>query len=201
MACGGSYELLASARIVKSSPSFPRKWNEPGGAAGEGIFVAAHAPADAILHRAGAGFFDQAFQVIDFLLGRGVAAAASNIELNFIALDVPDELTERLMADAAEHVENGELDHGNGAPECESLEFIVVAMAVALEQVFFQSAGIFADEVGRNQFLKNRAEHVHAAVVDGDAFGAVFGADTDEMIFAFLQQLDGIDDDGFFEGV
>src|ERR1700690_2860401 len=65
--------------------------------------------------------------------------------------------------------------------------------------MLFQTTGIFADEIWRDELVKDWRKHIHAAVVDRDAFRAVLGADANKMILAFLQQLDRFEDDRISE--
>src|SRR3974377_567488 len=121
MACGGAEEMLRSRRITTFFPKPPpRERDEFLGAARQGVLVAIHPATQAIFHCLGPGLVDEAFQVIDLLLGCGVTPAAGDVKRDAGADDAPEQLAKGLPRHAAQKVEHGELDQRDRTPESEA---------------------------------------------------------------------------------
>ena len=160
-----------------------------------------HAAAELELDGLGVRDGDVALEVLDGFFGGDVALAVGLVDGDGGVVDfVADEEADGAVGHLAEHVEDGELDGGDGDPDGEALGFVVVLVDGGGGDELLDVAGVFADEEGRDAFGEDGVEHFHLLRVgDGDAFVAVFGADAADVLLVAREELDRLDDDGIWE--
>ena len=119
-----------------------------------------------------------------------------------VRMTPPSKLADRAAGDAAQQVEDRELDHRHGAPQRQALVFVVVALAIDAEQQLFEIAGVLADEIRRDEPIEDRMQDVGPAVVDRNALGAVLRAHAKESARRLsVRQLNRFDDDRIVETI
>lgn len=170
-------------------------------AAAFGCLFVGHAAAELELDGLGVGDGDVALEVFDGLFGGDAALAVGLVDSDVAVVDlVADEKADGAVGHLAEHVEQGELDGGDGDPYGEALGLVVVLVDGGFEDEELEVARVLADVEGRDVFGEDRVEDLHLlGVGDGDALVAVFGADAAEVLLLVAQELDALDDDGVFE--
>src|SRR5262245_28033644 len=140
-------------------------------------------------------------QVIDLLLRSRVATAAGNVKGHAFANHSAEQLADRLARNTPEQIENREFHQSHGAPERQTLKFVIVLVAIHPKEVLFQIACVLSDEVWTHQPIQNRMKNVRGTVIHRDAFRAVLGTDPHKIITPLFEQLDGLDDDWIFEAL
>ena len=158
----------------------------------------AHAAADLDFERLGLRFLDLLFQIYHDRFGSDVALAVRAIDGDGGVVDfVADQEAQRFFSDAPEHVEDGKLDRREGNPEREALQLVVALVNVnPLEQVV-QIARVLADEERLQSVHLDRGEGDLLRIVgDGNALGAILGADAAEEAVAPAEQLERFDHHG-----
>ena len=172
---------------------FAREANKAFGAARAGIHIAIHPAAYAVLHRFCARFLDETLEVIDFLLRCRVASSAGDVKGDLIAEDSAEQFAHGFARDASEHIEHGKLDQRDRTPEQQSLQFVIVTVAIHAPQMIFEVARVFPDEIGNHEFVQHRREDIGTAIVDRESFCAIGRANAEEITAPFLQQLHRLD--------
>ena len=145
---------------------------------------------------------DVALEVLDGLFGGDVALAVGLVDGDGGVVDlVADEQADGAVGHLAEHVENGELDGGDGDPDGEALGLVVVLVDGGRGDELLDVARVFADEEGRDALGEDGVEDFHLLRVrDGDAFVAVLGADAADVLLArCVRSSTRLDDDGICE--
>ncbi len=170
-------------------------------AAADGRFGVAHAAAELEFDCLCVGDGDVALEVVDGLFGGDAAFSIGLVDGDAAVVDlVADEEADGAVRHFAEHVEDGELDGGDGDPDGEALSFVVVLVDGGFGDEVFDVTRVLADEERRDVFDEERIEDRHLLRVgDGDSFVAIFGADAAEILLFVAQEFDALDDDGVFE--
>ena len=104
--------------------------------------------------------------------------AAGNVKGDGFSNRAAEQIGNRTAGDATKHIENGHFDPGDRAPERLAEQFVVAAVSVDAEQVFFQFAGVLTDEVGDDKVVEDRMQMLLPTVAEGQAFGAICRSDS-----------------------
>ena len=118
----------------------------------------AHAAANLDLERPGLGFHDLLLEVLHDRLGGDVAFAVGAVDGNLGVVNVTDQLPDGFVRDAAEHVEDRELDRGERHPQRKALQLVIALIDVHLLQQRLQIARVLAEEERLQPIDLNRVE-------------------------------------------
>ena len=99
-----------------------------------------------ILSALASRFHDLLLEVLHHRLGGDVAFAVGAVYGDLGVVNVADQLPHRLVRDAAEHVEDRELDRRQRHPQRQALQLVVALVDVDLLQQRLQIARVLAEE-------------------------------------------------------
>ena len=112
-------------------------------------------------------------------------------------MDITDQLADRFAGDPAQHVEDGELDAGQGDADGHAVESVVELVDEDFLEQQIEVAGILAEEERLQMVQKNRVNIADPGMGDGDALRAVARAQRRAQEAALVaQQFQALDDHG-----
>ena len=154
-----------------------------------------HQPADLDLEGMGVVFRDVPLDQIERFLDGLLAILRGLVDSHLRVVNLADQLAHGLAGDAPEHVENGELDGGQGHAESHAAQPEVEAVDIDLLQQQVQVARVLADEERLHLVDEDGLERIQLAVPDRNSLGPVPGTHPAQEIALVPKQLQRLDDD------